>query len=40
VRREAFDATLLRTAEIRQVWENLAFRFGIFNNIKNELNGL
>lgn len=36
----AFDATLGKKADIRQVWENLGFKPGVFNNIKNSLNGL
>ncbi len=43
--RTAFDAAAFATrigkkAEIRQVWENLALRPNVFNNIKNSLNGL
>jgi intracellular sulfur oxidation DsrE/DsrF family protein len=29
-----------RPADVRQMWEAVAFRPGVFNNIKNSLNGL
>lgn len=44
-RRANFDASAFaravgKPAEIRQVWETVAFHPAIFNNIKNGLNGL
>ncbi len=36
----AFETQLGRPAEIRQLWQNLSFTPGVFNNIKNSLNGL
>ncbi|HTJ26734.1 MAG TPA: hypothetical protein VMA36_11295 [Candidatus Limnocylindria bacterium] len=36
----AFDAKLGRPAQIRQLWENLAFKPAVLNNVKNALNGL
>jgi intracellular sulfur oxidation DsrE/DsrF family protein len=43
--RSAFDltrleATLGRPAQVKQMWENVALRPGVFGNIKNALNGL
>lgn len=35
-----FARILGRPADIRQVWEAVAFHPGIFNNVKNALNGL
>lgn len=35
-----FDKLLGRPAEMHQLWECVAFKPGIFNNIKNALNGL
>ncbi|MBV8489397.1 MAG: hypothetical protein JO199_02615 [Candidatus Eremiobacteraeota bacterium] len=37
---QAFASTVGRTAEIRQLWETVAFKPSIFNNIKNSFNGL
>jgi hypothetical protein len=37
---KGFDAKLGRKAEIRQLWQNLAFKPSVFNNMKNSLNGL
>jgi hypothetical protein len=36
----AFAKTVGRQAEIRQVWEAVAFKPGIWNNVKNAFNGL
>ena len=36
----AFDALLGRPGDIHQVWESVAFKPSVFNNIKNALNGL
>lgn len=38
--RAAFDAALGRSAQIRQLWEAVAFNPGIWNNVKNSMNGL
>lgn len=38
--RAAFDATLGRTATIRQLWQAAAFKPAIWNNVKNSMNGL
>ncbi len=35
----AFEAKLGRSADIRQLYENLAFKPGVLSNIKNSLNG-
>ena len=37
---KAFAASLGRPADIRQLWETVAFKPGILNNVKNSLNGL
>jgi hypothetical protein len=37
---KAFAAAVGRAAEIRQLWEAVAFKPGIWNNVKNALNGL
>lgn len=39
-RERAFDAKLGRPVQIRQLWENIAFKPGVFANVKNSLNGL
>lgn len=36
----AFTRAVGKPADIRQVWENLGFIPGVFNNMKNSLNGL
>ena len=36
----AFAKTVGRDAQIRQVWEAVAFKPGLLNNIKNSFNGL
>ncbi len=36
----AFANIVGRPADVRQMWEAVAFRPGVFNNIKNSLNGL
>ena len=38
--RAAFDAALGRSAQIRQLWEAVAFKPAIWNNVKNSMNGL
>jgi intracellular sulfur oxidation DsrE/DsrF family protein len=35
-----FNAKLGKPAQIRQVWDNVAFKPGMLNNVKNALNGL
>ena len=37
---KAFDAAVGRPAEIRQLWEAVAFKPGVWNNVKNAINGL
>ncbi|HTA38546.1 MAG TPA: hypothetical protein VK760_05700 [Candidatus Acidoferrales bacterium] len=37
---KAFDAAVGRPAQIRQLWEAVAFKPGVWNNIKNAMNGL
>ncbi len=37
---ESFDKLLGRPAKIRQVFEQVAFKPGLLNNVKNSLNGL
>ena len=37
---QAFSAAVGRTAQIRQLWESVTFKPGIWNNIKNSFNGL
>ncbi len=37
---QGFAAAVGRQAQIRQLWESVAFKPGIFNNIKNSFNGL
>jgi intracellular sulfur oxidation DsrE/DsrF family protein len=37
---EAFDAVVGRPAKIRQVFEQVAFKPGMWNNVKNSFNGL
>jgi len=36
----AFDAVVGRAAQVRQLWEAVAFKPGVWNNVKNALNGL
>jgi hypothetical protein len=36
----AFDAAVGRPAQIRQLWEAVSFKPGIWNNLKNAMNGL
>jgi hypothetical protein len=36
----AFAAAVGRAAEIRQVWESVAFRPAMWNNVRNSMNGL
>lgn len=36
----AFNGAVGKPADIRQMWENLGFIPGVFNNMKNSLNGL
>ncbi len=36
----AFDRLVGRRAQLRQVWDNAAFKPAVLNNIKNALNGL
>lgn len=38
--RAAFDAAVGRSAQIRQLWEAVAFKPAIWNNVKNSMNGL
>jgi hypothetical protein len=38
--RVGFDAIIGRSAEVRQLWEALAFHPALFNGMKNALNGL
>jgi intracellular sulfur oxidation DsrE/DsrF family protein len=38
--RRAFDTIVARRAVVRQVWDNVALRPTVLNNIKNTLNGL
>ena len=38
--RAAFDALVGRPADIRQLFEAVSFHDGLFNNVKNALNGL
>lgn len=38
--RAAFDAALGRSAQIRQLWEAVAFKPPIWNSVKNSMNGL
>jgi intracellular sulfur oxidation DsrE/DsrF family protein len=37
---KGFAAAVGRPAEIRQLWEAVAFKPGVWNNLKNALNGL
>jgi hypothetical protein len=37
---KAFDAAVGRPAQVRQAWEAVAFRPGVWNNVKNAMNGL
>ncbi len=36
----AFASLVDRPSDVRQMWEAVAFRPGVFNNVKNSLNGL
>jgi hypothetical protein len=38
--RAAFDAAVGRPAQIRQLWEAVAFKPGVWGNVKNAMNGL
>jgi intracellular sulfur oxidation DsrE/DsrF family protein len=35
-----FDAKVGRPAEVRQLWEAVSFKPGVWNNVKNAMNGL
>ena len=37
---KAFDAAVGRPAQVRQLWEAVAFKPGVWNNVKNAMNGL
>jgi intracellular sulfur oxidation DsrE/DsrF family protein len=37
---KAFDGAVGRPAQVRQLWEAVAFKPGIWNNLKNAINGL
>jgi intracellular sulfur oxidation DsrE/DsrF family protein len=37
---KALETVLGRPAQVKQMWENVALRPGVFGNIKNALNGL
>jgi intracellular sulfur oxidation DsrE/DsrF family protein len=37
---KAFAAAVNKPADVRQLWDNVALRPGVLNNIKNTLNGL
>jgi intracellular sulfur oxidation DsrE/DsrF family protein len=36
----SFDAKVGRAAEVRQLWEAVAFKPAVWNNVKNAMNGL
>jgi hypothetical protein len=37
---KAFESAVGRTAQIRQLWEAVAFKPGVWNNMKNAINGM
>ncbi len=37
---KSFDSKVGRPAEVRQLWEAVAFKPGVWNNVKNSMNGL